>query len=319
MSGNENGDLFAAFKKGLNSQIRISMGRKNDIAGKTCSSIRTCDAEKFIVFEKNGYSITECKQCCHRFLPIEDVKSHVTEIYSDDYFFEGKQGYPNYLEQKDILSKYGTRYAKIVAKHTNPGKMLDVGSAAGFILKGFDQAGWECYGVEPNNTMAEYGRKKLGLNIMTGSLEDYPTDKKFDLVSMIQVIGHFYDLDKAMLNISSLLNKDGLVLIESWNMKSLIAGILGKGWHEYSPPSVVHWFSDKTLTQLFNYYGFELIEKGYPAKKINTNHALSFFEDRLPVSAFKRKVFNFLKSTVGKINLPYPPVDVKWYLFKKIK
>jgi SAM-dependent methyltransferase len=318
---------FMLLKKG-NRVLKNSdyFARQNDIikselltvAGKTCDSIRSCQAEKSIVFEKKGHPITECKQCGHRFLPIEDVKNHVSEIYSDDYFFDGKEGYPNYLEQKDILLKYGVRYSKIVSKYTQPGRMLDVGSAAGFILKGFDQAGWECCGVEPNNTMAEYGRKELGLDIMTGSLENYPTTKKFDLVTMVQVIGHFYDLDKAMMNISALLNQDGFVLIESWNMNSLIVKMLGKSWHEYSPPSVVHWFSDRTLTELFNYYGFELIEKGYPAKKINTKHALSFFEDRFPDSAFKRKMFGLLNNTLGKMNLPYPPVDVKWYLFKKV-
>jgi len=34
-------------------------------------------------------------------------------------------------------------------------KVLDIGCAAGFILKGFEDSGWICRGIEPNETMAK--------------------------------------------------------------------------------------------------------------------------------------------------------------------
>jgi hypothetical protein len=61
--------------------------------------------------------------------------------------------------------------------------------------------------------------------------------------------------------------------------KKLNGKIDGANWHEYCPRSVVHWFSDKTLSILFKYYGFELIAKGYPPKKINADHAFSFWKE----------------------------------------
>jgi 2-polyprenyl-3-methyl-5-hydroxy-6-metoxy-1,4-benzoquinol methylase len=63
---------------------------------------------------------------------------------------------------------------------------------------------------------------------------------RFDLINMIQVIEHVYDLDKALQNVARLLKEDGLVLVESWNMKSIVARMMGKRWPEYNPPSVVH-------------------------------------------------------------------------------
>ena len=260
----------------------------------------------------------ECTHCGHQYCEIKDAENHLEKVYGDDYFFEGKHGYPNYLNQKDILLGYGRKYAKILSKYTRQGKLLDVGSAAGFILKGFKIAGWECYGLEPNDTMADYGRKELGVNISTGGLENFRTDEKFDVVSMIQVIGHFTDLDKAIQNISKLLNPNGLVLVESWDRSSLIARIMGKNWHEYSPPSVVNWFNDKTLAQLFNYYGFELLAKGKPSKRISIKHGLSLFDASTPSFFLKKKMLNFFGKTIGKYDLPYPPFDVKWYIFKKL-
>ena len=111
-----------------------------------------------------------------------------------------------------------------------------MGCAAGFILRGFKDSGWDVYGIEPNETMAGYGRIELNLNITTGSLETYQSFQQFDLVNLIQVIGHFYDIDTALIKLSGLVKQNGLVLVESWNMKSTIAKVMGKNWHEYSPP-----------------------------------------------------------------------------------
>jgi SAM-dependent methyltransferase len=282
---------------------------------KNCSSILTCKEEKTLAFEKNGYSIFDCKKCGHRFLDLKNPEGHVSKVYSDDYFFSGGQGYPNYLDQKKILVRAGLRYARIISKYSKPGKVLDVGCAAGFVLKGFEKSGWDCYGLEPNETMAAYGRDQFQLKIETGNLENFHSKEKFSLINLIQVIGHFYDLDAAIKNLNDLAAENGLILIESWDMKSRIARLEGKKWHEYSPPSVLHWFSDETLEQLFNYYGFELLAKGRPAKKINVKHLLAFYKEKFP--RFTKPVFKGLQYLFGGINIPYLPLDLKWYVFRK--
>jgi SAM-dependent methyltransferase len=284
---------------------------------KICDSLINCTQKKSVLFEKDGYPVLECIQCGHRFIKLNNPENHVKQVYKDDYFFKGRQGYPNYLNQQDLLLLTGVNYAAIVSKYVITGSVLDVGCAAGFILKGFEQAGWKCTGIEPNDTMAEFGRKKLHLDITTGTLENYKTEQQFDLINIIQVIGHFYDLDRVLLNLCRLLKPGGFVLIESWDMNSIYAKTMGKKWHEYSPPSVVNWFSDKTLTGLFNYYGFELVKKGFPKKKINVKHALSLIAEKSPESKLKNKIINRLNNSFGKIDFPYPPIDLKWYLFKK--
>jgi len=285
---------------------------------KTCDSINTCAEEKVVLFTKKGYQISECKTCGHRFTLLKDTENHLEKVYADEYFFEGKSGYPNYLEEKEILIKAGKRYASIIGKFMQPGKILDIGCAAGFILKGFEQAGWKCYGVEPNETMASYGREQFNLDIRTGGIESFDTGEKFDLITMIEVIGVLSDLDKSMKSISDMLNSGGLALIESMDMKSITARILGKGWHEYCPPSVLHWFSDKTLTQLFNYYGFELIDKGHPVKRISIKHAVAVLEENSPNIFFKKEIFGFISRNFWKYTVLYPPLDMKWYLFRKL-
>lgn len=282
----------------------------------TCNNYINCDSPKHLKFIKNGVRINECNSCHHIYADIENLENHTDQVYSDEYFFEGKTGYPNYLDNRKILIKAGKRYAKIIKNFTHTGMMLDVGCAAGFIMKGFEMEGWKCYGVEPNDTMASYGRENFHFDIQTGSLENYTSDQKFDLVSMIQVIGHFYDLHQAIRNVKDLLKPNGLVLIESWNMKSLIAKLLGRRWHEYSPPSVLHWFSDTTIKQLFEKQGFRLIAKGHPIKKINVRHAVSLLDEKLPKFAFKKQILKQADILAGKYSVIYPLHDLKWYIFK---
>jgi len=282
-----------------------------------CESHLKCNAAEKTLFIVNGYTIKECSQCGHRYTKIDDLKNHLNEVYSDEYFFEGKAGYPDYLAEKELLIKAGNRYAKIISNYMTPGKLLDVGCAAGFIMKGFEDEGWECEGIEPNLTMVSYGRNVMNMNIFNGSLEEFTYTSKYDLICLIEVIGHFYDLKKATLNILNLLNDDGYVLVESWNMKSFAAKVLGKRWHEYSPPSVLNWFSDNTLTHLFENIGLKMVAKGYPQKTINVEHALSLLEEKLPEFGFKKKLFKMTAALAGRLTVIYPLHDLNWYLFKK--
>jgi len=270
-----------------------------------------------MLFIKNGYPVVECNTCLHRFAELNNMEDHVNNVYSDDYFFEGKAGYPNYLEEKDILIRSGKRYAQLLKKYTKPGNLLDVGCAAGFILKGFEESGWHCEGIEPNETMASYGRNEMNLHIHTGTLEEYTTNTKYDLISLIEVIGHFNDLDKALKNMTGMLNVGGFVLVESWNEGSAVAKLLGKRWHEYSPPSVLHWFSDNSIAAFFSELGFSLVASGHPQKRINVKHAISLLDEKLPNFLFKKQIFNFFSSWAGNMTLIYPLHDLKWYLFRK--
>jgi len=285
---------------------------------KSCHSLNNCTNPRTTSFWINQHEILDCSDCGHRYIVLnEDTKNHLSQIYSDAYFFDGKDGYPNYLEEKEILINHGIRYAQLMSQYNVSGKILDVGCAAGFILKGFQMNGWDCSGVEPNKTMAEYGKREMQLNIEVGSLESFKSGEKYDLITLIQVIGHFYDIDKALENIYSLLKPGGLVLVESWNRASFVAKLFGKSWHEYSPPSVIHWFTDDSLNDLFSVHNFKLVDKGFPKKQINLKHALSLVHSKTPKFSGKQKVFDFLSEKFGKHKVYYPPLDLKWYLFRK--
>lgn len=271
-----------------------------------------CSSQSVPAFETKGYQIVDCTVCGHRFAVIAADENHVAEVYGDEYFNGGGAGYSDYFAEREMLEKRGEMYAEKLAKFVSPGRLLDVGSAAGFILKGFANAGWTATGLEPNQSMADFGRNELGLDLHCGSLETFDTKDRFSAVSMIQVAAHLYDPASAFRRTTELLEEDGLLLIETWNRASYSARILGKHWHEYSPPSVLQWYSAEGLTEYLKGLGFERLALGRPAKKISGDHAKSLLKYRLGDSFLLRLI-------PSRIEFPYPSEDLFWALFRKTR
>jgi len=284
-----------------------------------------CNGQSQLLFEKYDYAIQGCNSCGHRFLdPAELTRtrgglSHVEQVYDDSYFQGGGAGYPDYLAEGKLLRRHGRRYAKLLSRYRSPGQVLDVGAAAGFILQGLIDGGWQGEGTEPNDAMAEYGRSQLKLPIHTGPLEQLQLTHRYDLVTMIQVVAHFYQLERAFEVAAQATKPGGYWLIETWNRDSWTARLLGANWHEYSPPSVLHWFSPKDLAQLAQAHGFQPVAQGRPKKTINGAHAKSLLGSKLAENAWSRPFAKLLGLIPDGLEVPYPAEDLFWALYQKVE
>jgi SAM-dependent methyltransferase len=276
-----------------------------------------CGAPMQRQFQKDGFWIVECERCQHRSTELKPSAEHVVKVYGDDYFEGGGAGYSNYLEEGALLKARGRSYGDLLNRHTEPGRLLDVGAAAGFVLAGLEESGWKGVGLEPNAKMVGFARDSLHQDVRKGSLEDFQDPAVFDVVTMIQVLPHFFDPRRALERAAALTRPGGLWLIETWNRGSWTSRLLGKNWHEYSPPSVLHWFSSKGIIQLAGDFAFTPIAQGRPSKKILGSHARSLLEH-----AVRDTPLLSLIKVVGRVIpesavLPYPAEDLVWMLFRK--
>lgn len=266
---------------------------------------------------KHGFWIRDCTECGHRFAAVLPSRNHVNNIYADGYFKGGGAGYPDYLAGEKILISRGKKYARLLAKYTKPGRVLDVGSAAGFILKGLEEEGWKGAGIEPNPAMAEYARRHLGVMVETGTLEDLRSDSHYDLVCMIQVIAHFVDPCRALQAAARMTKPGGYWLIEAWNMQSWTARASGKSWHEYNPPSALHWFSQDTLREIVGKFGLREIARGRTIKWIRPAHVSSIGRNELNGSATGRLISAVAGLFPERIALPYIADDLFFALYQR--
>lgn len=275
-----------------------------------------CSRETIDAFEKRGYSIVDCAKCRHRFAFGELSPTHVADNYSDSYFFGGQAGYRDYVSEERLLRRRGRKYATKLGQVAQ-GKVLDVGSAAGFLLRGFVDEGWTGTGVEPNGAMAEFARIQLGLNVIGATFDDFAPDERYDLITMFQVVAHFENPRLAIEKASKLLVPEGLLLIETWDRLSLSARVCGSNWHEYSPPSVLHWFSRAGLTALGKQFGFTHRKSGRMTKWISVGHAKSLLSYVFAAPAHGSYLTAVLNSIPNGLSVPYPGDDLFWSLFRK--
>ncbi len=264
-------------------------------------------------FTTHGILILDCPSCQHRFAGWRPPAAHVETVYGDAYFRGGGAGYPDYLADGTLLWRHGRRYGKLLARFHRPGRVLDVGAAAGFVLQGMTDAGWTGEGIEPNAGMAEFGRSRLGQRLHTGTLDTVELAEPFDAVSFVQVLAHFPDPLDAFRRADALTKPGGVWLIETWDCESRTARLLGEAWHEYSPPSVLHWWSPGVLRRTLAKLGYRLRGTGKPQKWIGLRHAKSLLTHKYGTGLAGR----VLKAIPDGLALPYPSEDVFWAVYEK--
>jgi 2-polyprenyl-3-methyl-5-hydroxy-6-metoxy-1,4-benzoquinol methylase len=276
-----------------------------------------CQSPSRPLFQKYGYAILHCQTCHHQFVDIDRSEQHAAQVYDDSYFHGGGAGYPNYLSEAKLLRSHGRRYARLLKRYMDVGTVLDVGAAAGFILQGFVDLGWQGCGIEPNAQMAAHARQELGLAVNAGTLEQLHDGDRYDLISMIQVVAHFFDLQKAFHVAATMTKPQGYWLIETWNRDSFTAKIFGQHWHEYSPPSVLHWFTPDSIKQLGAQFGFYEVARGRPAKWIEGAHVKSLLRYKLERSRLGKLISKLLGIIPDNLVIPYPAEDLFWILLQK--
>lgn len=291
-----------------------------DVAFGDAANVRCplCTSGSQPQFQKHEFWIRECSSCRHRFAIPDELDSHVEQVYGDDYFFSGGAGYDNYLTESGLLVPHGRRYGRLLRRYGAGQSLLDVGSAAGLILQGLVKERFDGCGVEPNQTMATFAQTELRLDVAASSFEDFEPDTQFDVLTVIQVMGHFIDPVDVVRKLHRLTKPGGLCLVETWDAGSWPARLLGSNWHEYSPPSVLQWFSRDSLRQLYAECNFQQVATGHPSKWINASYVCSLIDHKLPQTRWANAVRFGLNRMPASLNLPYPSDDLFWTLFRRI-
>jgi hypothetical protein len=257
-----------------------------------------------------------CNSCELVQLPSNVDEAFVRQTYSDQYFYGGGAGYPNYPDESRLLREHGQRYARRLSRFVSPARVLDIGGAAGYIAQGFRDFGWTPTICEPNEQMGSIAAS-LGHHVSIGTFESFTTSEPFELATMIQVLEHFYDLRKALEIASNVTALGGWLLIETWNGGSLTARLLGTQWHEFSPPSVRRVFTPSVLDRTLRRYGFKRIAQGRPQKWISGSHAKSLLVHKSSAdNPVMRVASAAARCLPDHVRIPYPAEDLFWALYR---
>jgi len=218
------------------------------------------------VFSKNGFDLVQCLSCGLFYVEKQPSDEELKRIYSFDAgYHRCFQSISSWQTKKQLSS--GKRYYEYIKKYKKNGRILDIGCSAGFFLKTVKENGWETIGLDISNDTAEIARKRYGLNVLTGILnEDTFPAGYFDVVSMWDVIEHISDPVKTTAIINKILAPEGILILSTPNTDGLfaraaykISGIIGD-WLHPEPPHHLFQFSKKTIAKLLEASGFKLLK-----------------------------------------------------------
>ena len=123
-----------------------------------------------------------------------------------------------------------------------PGRVLEVGCAAGWLLHGARRLGWEVAGIEASPKFQRYAADTLGLPVHLGTLETVPlAPGQFDVVVMTDVIEHLADPVADLRRIRALLVPGGRLVLATCDLGSWSARFWGLDWRQIVISHTFYW------------------------------------------------------------------------------
>ena len=198
--------------------------------------------------------LVKCTNC--GFIRAHDkyFKINPIKFYGQDYF---KSGYGNYAKEQVALEKNFKDRIKRIRKYKAKGRLLELGCAHGYFLKNA-QKYYQCFGIDLNPKVTKVTKANTNAKILTGDFLRQKLQKNyFDIICMFDTIEHIKHPEKYLKKVYEILKPNGLVVIETGNIESLLAKLQGKGWRLIMLPDHLQYFTKSSLVQLLTNSGFE--------------------------------------------------------------
>ena len=239
------------------------------------------------IYRDRNYFIYRCSSCRMTFLyPIpleEDITLLFQNLYRQEnpflpelafYFSENKS--PEHIAR---IKKDFDDYLDFLEQAQKQGRLLDLGCGEGFFLSVAQQRGWIPDGVDSSEDAIKRAKEKFNLNVTLGTVESVDfQENQFDAVTLLDFAEHLSEPTQTYEKIHHWLKPGGVMLIATPNQASILAWaahlvylisfgtVKGPLYRIYMLPHFLY-YTPRTLTELLNKMGFEIIA----VKKSNTD------------------------------------------------
>ncbi len=242
-----------------------------------------CGSEKRKPYcPENGLRLVQCEDCGLVYVNPRPDPRELYALYGETYFHNnqsGVVGYTNYLKDEPNIRRTFAGRLQRLSQFIKPGKLLDVGCAAGFFLDEARKAGWQVQGLDVSSFAVQYAAENFKLDVQQGSFTDLPfPSNSYDLISMWDVIEHVPNPKSYIARAAELLKKGGVFVMATPDVDSIPARLTGKRWVGFKlSEEHVYYFSARTLGKMLEEAGFEVIDTRHVGKYVTVR----LFIDRL--------------------------------------
>lgn len=273
-----------------------------------------CLGKQILIKEKiKSYQYYQCQKCDCLFLdPMPSV-----ELLKNYYQrFSYSVGFINEIKVREIARQIIKRVLKLKPQSRT---LLDIGCGAGFFLEEAMEQGIQVSGIEPSKKLAKLARNRLKIPVYNSELTTEIVRKmslKFDVILISHLIEHISNPHLFMRLVNQLLNKNGLLVIETQNINSFQYLLEKENYTFYIPPEHLCFYSLKTFRYLLSKYYYKYSRIEYYSSK---EHFVGLIK---AIFKLNNKKNGLTKKSLNKPNLLYRRVsfiqNIKILIFNKI-
>lgn len=202
-----------------------------------------------------AFSMRQCQSCGLLFNSPRLEDTRLARLYEGSYYFFNRS-------DRDELTRIADMYQRTIAlvEHAVSRKRcLDVGCGRGYlpvVLRGMT---WDAHGLEISPEAADYARQQFGVNVFTGTIEEYVSHstRQFPLLTAIDVIEHVPRPDAFAAALASAVEPGGYVIVDTPNAASYNAAAEGTEWMGFNPFHI-YLFTIDNLSRLLEACGLRI-------------------------------------------------------------
>lgn len=223
-----------------------------------------------VLYEHRG-RIVRCRGCgLVRRDPIPSGDELRSIYRASDYFrlrSANGIGYGDYFADEDVYRPYFRSHLALVARfRPPPGRLLEIGAAAGYALDEARAAGWSVRGLELSPEAVRSARDRFGVDVLEGGVDALDEEAAYDVIVAFQTLEHLADVRGALRAIRRALRPGGVLLLTTPDHDSVVRKLTRRFWVSYRPEHVLY-FDRGTLSAL-------LSEEGIPIELATADRSL---------------------------------------------
>jgi 2-polyprenyl-3-methyl-5-hydroxy-6-metoxy-1,4-benzoquinol methylase len=265
-----------------------------------CCVCGNSSAKEFqLKYQKNHFAVVTCNKCGFHFIPP---------------YYRNKINYTQY-KNADVTTavRAGNNWAKIqrhklrfkfIQKFIKKGKLFDLGAGWGHFMLAGKELGYDVYGVEISEQPYLYCVNDLKLPVDHIDFFDLDESKKFDLITMWDVLEHIDRADVFLEKCSKLNQMNGYLFLQVPQIDSFIAKRHKDNWKMMGLDHV-NYFSKQTITKILENHGYQVvsIKSSFELKlfvmytllpllkKLKSNKKQTLYEANAAINAAERQQY----------------------------
>jgi len=248
----------------------------------------------------------------------------LVEIYDAGYFRDDperpdREGYADYVGDAPAHRRNARRRLHMLAPYLDaPGRLLDVGCAAGFFVAEARSQGLEAEGIDVSRPMISLGREQVtdGLRAMSFAELELPP-ATLGAVTMWDYIEHSRDARADLAHAHEILEPNGVVALSTGDVESRWARWSGGRWHLLTPRHHNFFFGRTTVSRMLHEVGFELVRTKHEAAWYSVGHLLYKLESLVPGGIGRAGAHRLRRGRLGELELPVNLFDIVTVVARK--